>query len=710
MNKDFLLEIGVEELPARFLDPALAQLKELAENALAEKRLQWRKINTCGTPRRIALYVEELAEKQAPLEQDVKGPAAKVAFGPEGRPTRAAEGFARSQGVAVSELVLKKVGPVEYVFARKREEGRTAAAVLAEIAPGLITGIHFPKPMRWGALEVRFARPIRWIVALYGADLVDFHFAGLSAGRITYGHRFLAKGPLTLAEPRDYFARMRDGWVMLDPVGRRAETWRQVQSLAASAGGFVEENEDLLNEVTNLVEYPTALMGGFSPDYLRLPKEVLVTAMREHQRYFPVVNKDGGLLPRFIAVKNGAADHLDIVRAGNERVLRARLSDANFFYQEDRKTPLAEKVPALKKIVFQESLGTVYDKVVRVSQLAEYLAGILGASAAEKKQVLRAAYLAKADLVTSMVYEFPELQGIMGKEYALQSGEQPSVAEAIIEHYRPRFAGDALPLTLPGRILSMADKMDNIAGCFAIGIQPSGSQDPYALRRQALGVCHILLAGEIEISLWELIARAYKGFAGKVTLKLDQDTVRQEVAEFFRLRLRGIFGDCDFSYDTIDAVLAAGCDNPNDALLRAGALAEFRRETTFTALHTAFVRANNLSKNLKTDLLDRRSNIRTGAVEFLPIYAEILSDPAEKELDRALAAVRKKAPALLGKKEYRALLTEIAALQSPLETFFNAVLVMAEDEKVRSNRLALLKNLVLLVNNVADLSKIVIEA
>ena len=697
MNRDFLLEIGVEELPARFLDPALAQLKELAENALAEKRLKWGKINTYGTPRRITLFVEELAEKQEPLEQDVKGPAAKVAFTPEGKPTRAAEGFARSQGVAVSELVQMTVGTVAYVFARKREEGRPAAEVLAEIAPGFIAGLHFPKPMRWGDLEVRFARPIRWIVALHGPDVIDFQFAGISSGKITYGHRYLAKDPLTLADARGYFARMREGYVLVDPALRRAETWRQIQALAASAGGSVEENEDLLNEVNNLVEYPTALMGGFSPDYLRLPKEVLVTPMREHQRYFPVVNKDGGLLPQFIAVKNGAADHLDIVRAGNEKVLRARLSDANFFYQEDLKAPLAEKVSALKKIVFQESLGSVYDKVVRVSLLSEYLAGVMGASAEEKKQSLRAAYLSKADLVTNMVYEFPELQGIMGKEYALQSGEQPAVAVAILEHYLPRFAGDALPVSLPGRILSIADKMDNITGCFSIGIQPTGSQDPYALRRQALGVCHILLAGEIEICLPDLIDQSYKGLEGKVTLKQDNDMVRNEVLEFFQLRLRGIFGDYDFSYDTVDAVLAAGYDNPNDALLRARALAEFRRESTFAAMHTAFVRANNLSKNLKMD-----GNVT--------IDSDTLTDPAEKELYRALSEVKEKAPDMVAKKEYRVLMTEIAALQPPLETFFNAVLVMAEDEKVRANRLALLKNLVLLVNNVADLSKIVLGA
>lgn len=694
MPEDFLLEIGVEELPARFLEPGLAQMKELAESVLAEKRLAGEKIETFGTPRRLTLYVKGLPEKQEPLEQEVKGPAAKVAFSSTGAPTKAGEGFARSQGVKVSELTKKQVGGVDYVFAVKREEGRPAEEVLAEIAPGLIAALHFPKPMRWGHLEVRFARPIRWITALYGSKVVDFQYAALSSGRTTLGHRFLAKEPLAVANPKDYFDKMRSSYVMVNPSERKAEIWRQVQETAASVGGRVEENEDLLAEVNNLVEYPTALAGEFSPDYLRLPKEVLVTPMREHQRYFPVVDREGKLLNKFIAVKNGAADHMDTIRAGNEKVLRARLSDADFFYTEDLKTPLAEKVPALKKIIFQESLGTVYDKVVRISSLVEYLAGVAGLPAEDKKRALRASYLAKADLVTSMVYEFPELQGIMGREYALKSGENPVVARAISESYLPRFAGDELPATGPGKLLSIADKIDNITGCFAIGIQPSGSQDPYALRRQALGVSNILLEGEIELSLKELIACAYRGYEGKVALKFDQPEVADQVSAFFQQRLRGILIENGFSYDTVDAVLSAGCDNFVDALLRARALAEFRRENSFTQLLTAYIRANNLSRSTEARAVD------PGA----------LTEPAEKELYDILAGVQAKAPGLIEKKDFRALMSGIAALQAPLDAFFNAVLVMADDKKVRANRLALLKSLVLLVNIVADLSKIVAEA
>lgn len=691
-GKDFLLEIGVEEMPARFLDPALAELKELALEAFKESRLSYGLVKTYGTPRRLALFVEGLADSQKPLEIEVKGPAVKVAF-KDGVPTRAAEGFAASQGVKVADLVKKAVGHVDYVFALKREAGRPAPEVLSEIAPRLISGLHFPKPMRWGDLEVRFARPIRWIVSLFGKDIVEFEFAGLKAGRVTYGHRFLSKAPINLASPSEYLDKMMNNYVMVDTTLRREEIWRQVQELAADAGGLVEKDDDLLSEVNNLVEYPTALIGGFSEDYLKLPKEVLVTPMREHQRYFPVVGADGRLLAKFIAVKNGAADHLDIIREGNEKVLRARLADANFFYQEDLKTPLAEKVSALKKIVFQESLGTVYDKTVRVGELAAYLAGVMGAGEEEKKIALRAAYLVKADLVTNIVYEFPELQGIMGREYAERSGEGTAVADAILEHYLPRFAGDRLPETLPGKILSIADKIDTIVGCFGIGIQPTGSQDPYALRRQALGICHIVLEGQITLSLEKLIEAAYRGYEGKV-LQDSLEKVKEEVAEFFKLRIRGILADRGFSYDTVEAVLASGYDDFRDVLLRADALAGFRQDPDFNNLLTAFIRANNLSRNTSLHRVD----------------PALLEDPAEKELYRFLSEIQLEAESYLQKQGYHKLLAAIATLREPLDKFFNSVMVMVDDKEIRENRLALLANLARLVKQTADLSKIVVNA
>ncbi|MDD4335541.1 MAG: glycine--tRNA ligase subunit beta [Desulfotomaculaceae bacterium] len=692
-SRDFLLEIGVEEMPARFLEPALAELKELAATVLRESRLSYKSLTACGSPRRIALLAEGMAVSQTPLEIEVKGPAVKVAYR-DGVPTRAAEGFAAGQGVKVADLVQRPVGHVDYVFAVRREVGRPAMEVLPAIVPGLITGLHFPKPMRWGDLEFRFARPIRWIVSLFGTDIVEFAFTGLKAGRTTYGHRFLSKKPIDLAEPADYIETMRKNYVLVDVLQRKNEIWRQVCELARAAGGFVEEDEELLNEVTNLVEYPTALIGEFSPDYLKLPKEVLVTPMREHQRYFPVVDGAGRLLAKFIAVKNGAADHLDIIRAGNEKVLRARLADANFFYQEDLKTPLAEKVPELKKIVFQERLGAVYDKTVRVGEISAYLAGELAAGLEAKEAALRASVLAKADLVTNMVYEFPELQGYMGREYAVRSGEKQTVAETIFEHYLPRFAGDRLPQTMPGKILSIADKIDTIVGCFAIGIQPTGSQDPYALRRQALGISNIILDTKASLSLEKLIETAYCCYQEKVRLDLPVDKVKEEIAEFFKQRMKGILDERGFSYDTVDAALSAGYDDLYDVLLRAGALAEFRRDPDFADLLTAFIRANNLSKNAAT----------------LQINPALLEDSSEKELYTLLADVQEKSESYLAQQDYRGLLGAIATLQAPLDKFFTSVMVMVDDAAVRDNRLALLASLAALVKLVADLSKVVTSA
>jgi glycyl-tRNA synthetase beta chain len=690
-TQDFLLEIGMEEMPARFLNSALEQLKELAANLLRENRLPFGEIKTYGTPRRLALYVHNLAGMQESLIQEVKGPAAKVAFNPAGEPTRAALGFAKSQGVDVSQLVVKNLGPVEYVFAVKRQEGRPATEVLAGLCPSLIAGLHFPKPMRWGSLEVRFARPIRWLVALYGDQVIDFSYAGLRSGRITCGHRFLSQGLLEIPHASKYFEVMERGRVVVDPERRREMIWNQVQELAARAGGQVVPDEELLTEVTNLVEYPLALCGSFDESFLQLPAEVLVTPMREHQRYFPVRDSGGKLLPRFIAISNGNEEHLDTVRAGNEKVLRARLADAAFFWKEDLATPLAQRVEALKKVVWQESLGTVYDKVERLIGLSRYLARVFAAGEKETEQVLRAAYLAKADLVTSMVYEFPELQGVMGREYALASGEDPAVARAIYEHYLPRFSGDELPVSTPGRILSLADKMDTLVGCFATGIEPTGSQDPYGLRRQALGICHICLEGELVLSLRGLIEQAYEQYRGRVELKLRREQVISHLMDFFAQRLKGIFADRGLSYDTVEAVLAAGFDDLTGAWQRAQAVEAFRDEPHFEAVLTAFTRAHNLSR-------------RHGSTTVDPA---VLVHPAEVALYQKLKEVQEEVARNLAARDYRGALAAMASLRPGVDQFFDAVMVMVDDEKIRNNRLSLLRGVATLALDVADLSKLV---
>ncbi|MBO8136702.1 MAG: glycine--tRNA ligase subunit beta [Desulfotomaculum sp.] len=690
MAKDFLMEIGTEEIPARFIEPALSQLKELAEEAFAEQRLNYKEVETYGTPRRLVLYVRQLDEKQAELSIEKRGPAKDAAFDDDGNPTKAALGFARSLGVAVENLITKKAGKKEYVFAVIKEEGKLTEKVLAEIAPQLIDSLRFPKPMRWGNLDYRFARPIHWIVALYGKEIIPFTVANLASNRFTYGHRFLSSGALKVDDPKHYFEVMRNEYVMVDGNERRRVIWQQVQDLAAEAGGQVQPDKELLDEIANIVEYPTALMGSFAERYLDMPDEVIITPMREHQRYFPVLDKEGKLMPKFIAVRNGTEKHLDIVTAGNEKVLAARLADAEFFYKEDLKAPLAEKVNDLKKVVWLEELGTVYDKVQRISRLADALADKLGADNKQKDTISRAAYLSKADLVTNMVYEFPELQGVMGREYALKNGEEQEVAQAVFEHYLPRHAGDELPVSLAGKVLSLADKFDSIVGCFAIGIQPTGSQDPYALRRQALGAVNIILDGELPISLNEMINLAYIGYQGK-NLKLDLDTLTAEIQEFFKQRVKGIFSEKGFSYDIIDSVLEAGFDVIVDAWKRGQALSEFRKRPEFNDLMTAFNRVNNLAKKSEGGVISK----------------ELLKEEVEKDLYSAYVNFSTNMARYMENKDYVNACEETAKLLGPINNFFEQVMVMVDDEKIRNNRLALLYSLAQEMKTIADFSKIV---
>jgi len=688
-KNQFLLEIGVEEMPARFLEPAFKQLKELAEDGLKENRLGYENIEAYGTPRRLVLFIDGLADVQEPLEDEVKGPAQKVAFDVDGRPTKAARGFAASQGVRVSELQIKTVKGVDYVFAVRRQPGRAAEDVLAELCVQWIKGLHFPKPMRWGDLDVRFARPIRWLVALFNNKVVKFRYAKLTSGRRTYSHRFWGGRTFEVGNPAGYFVTMKLNYVIVDPGERREIIRKQVQKLAMQEGGVVKEDRELLAEVANLVEYPTAFCGSFEEHYLSLPQEVLITPMREHQRYFPVFDKNGNLLPKFIGVANSTSEHIDKIRAGNEKVLRARLADAEFFYREDLKEPLTEKVSGLKKIIFQEELGTVYEKMERIRSLATELAGVLGMGDRVREQVKNAAFLAKADLVTNMVYEFPELQGIMGREYALRAGVEPAVCEAIFEHYQPRFAGDDLPVTAAGRVLSISDKLDNIVGCFGIGKLPTGSQDPYALRRQALGICNIILDAGMHLSFKDMVSRTYAGYGGR--LKLGLNEVLSSLEEFFQQRLKSIFTEAGFSYDVIDAVLAVGFDDFTDTMSRAQALADFRENRAFQDVITVYNRANNLA----------------GKVDDTEVDPGAFRDPAESQLYAEFIGVKSEAEKALKEGDYMAALVNFTRLYQPIDRFFNSVMVMDEDPGLRRNRLALLKNITVLVKQVADLSKVV---
>lgn len=690
MARDFLLEIGLEEMPARFIDPALDQLKDLASSILKENRLKFEEVYSLGTPRRLAVVVKGLEEKQESLVKEVKGPALKVAI-KDGKPTKAAEGFAKSQGVSIDELVTKSVGPVEYLYAVIKEEGNATEQLLEGLAPKFITGLNFPKPMRWGNLDFRFARPIRWLVALYGERVIPFELAGLKAGNISYAHRFLSSGPVIINSPDEYIGLMAKEYVLIDPKVRKERIRKQIEELATEAGGIIYSDEELLSEVNNLVEYPVAVMGSFETSYLELPPEVLITPMKEHQRYFPVQDASGKLLPRFITVANAAINHLDIVRAGNEKVLKARLEDAAFFWREDLKETLDSRVEALNKVVFLEGLGTMYQKVERISDLSEYIVKSLGGDAQSISDTIRAARLAKADLVTNMVYEFPELQGVMGKEYALRSGEKAIVAQAIYEHYLPRHAGDQLPQSLPGKALSFADKLDTLVGCFGIGIQPTGSQDPYALRRQALAICNIILDYGPGVLLSDMIKQAYRGLADRVELRYSEEKVTGDIIEFFRQRLRGLFGDKGFSYDVIEAILASGFDDLADAHMRGRAVEEFRSNPAFSAMLNVYTRASNLANKAEVDKIDM----------------SLLEDETEKKLYSIFSGLEKEVQSHTSNQEYLKALEKISELQEPLNEFFEKVMVMVDDLDMRNNRLALLKRISGCVGTVADFSKLV---
>jgi len=687
--RNLLLEIGTEEIPAKFMPPALKQINELAERKFKEARLEFSEIKAYGTPRRIVLFVEGLPETQKDLVEEVKGPSAKVAFDAEGKPSKAALGFARGQGVEVSDLTVKETESGPYVFALKKVSGKSVNQVLSELLPQLVLGINFPKPMRWGNTEVKYARPIRWLVALFGNEVVNFTIEGLTSGKVSRGHRFLGSENIEIQEAGQYFALMENNFVIVDPEKRKDMIMNQINDLAISVDGVVEPDEELLEEITFLVEYPTALMGGFAEKYLAIPKEAVITPMKEHQRYFPVLANTGELMPKFITVRNGNGEYLEIVQAGNEKVLEARLADAKFFYDEDQRVELEDYVDKLKAIVFQESLGTIYEKVERIQKAVKNLARILKVDVEIEKRALRAAFLAKADLVTNMVYEFPELQGIMGEKYALLSGENEKVARAIFEHYLPRNAEDILPDTLEGTLVSIADKIDTIAGCFAVGIEPTGSQDPYALRRQAAGICNIILNKNLEISLTTLIEQALENYSEKLTI--DRVKLTKDIYNFFEQRVRNILAEAGHRYDIIEAIIVAGYDNLPEALLRAKALDNVKGTETFNKLLTAFTRANNLAKKAESDV----------------IKEEYLVEAVEHELFTKLLKAREQIKERIKEKDFENALKIVAQLEEPINAFFEGVMVMVEDEKIKANRLAILLEITELVKPMADLTKIV---
>lgn len=711
-----LFEIGTEEIPAKFMPGILKQLKELAAAKMQELRIPFEDITVYGTPRRMAFIADGVAETQADVVVEAKGPSVKIAY-VSGAPSKAAQGFARGQGVDVKDLVVRD----NYVYAVKHLAGQPVVELLPGFLMDILTSLSFPKTMRWADYEFRFVRPIRWMVALFGDQIIPVEICGVKSGKFSMGHRFMqqslkaaaesqgllsaalskvgnkvysalagVKGAVEIPSAGDYKKVMYDNFVMVDQDERRALILQQIKDLAAQNGGEAEINEDLLEEVNYLVEWPTALCGKFEEKFLSLPKECIITPMREHQRYFPVLDEDGNLLNKFITVRNGGSEHLDIVTHGNERVLRARLSDAEFFFNEDRATKLEDRLEKLKTVSFQEGLGNMYDKSERLVKMAEMLRFAIN-TPVDEEELRRCALLCKTDLVTGMVIEFTELQGVMGREYALLDGEKPEVATGIFEHYLPRFAGDALPATTIGRIVGIGDKLDNICATFSRGLAPTGSQDPYALRRQALGVINILLDANYHISLAKIIA----GTLYLLDIKPEETgKLVPQIMEFFKQRLRNLLMDQGIRYDVIDAVFAdKRNDDMVDLAVRCKALAAYVEAGNAEPLVQVSVRVSNLCKKIEKEVA---------------ISGALFKDESENKLHEVVAAVSKEIIPEIVLYDYAAVLKAGEKVIEPVNTFFDNVMVMDEDENVKNNRLAMLEEVRGIVNAVGDLSLLVL--
>ncbi len=689
MGKELLLEVGTEEVPAGFLPGALAGLRDLCEERMKEERLAFETVETFGTPRRLILHVEGISEQQEDLNKTVMGPAKSVAFDAEGNPTKAAMGFARGQGIDVEDLAIQETSKGEYISAVKKEFGLPALDVLQKILPPMITSLQFPKSMRWGSGTLRFARPIHWILALYNEEVIPFEVDGIKSGNLSRGHRFMSPGSYTVHSIKSYKALSRDHALMFNPDDRRKEIEKQIQEIEKEVGGRVIPDEGLLEEVVYLVEYPTALCGSFEKGFLSLPRQVLITSMREHQRYFSMENDQGDLIPHFITVSNTRPKDTSAIVAGNERVLRARLTDGLYFYKTDCKRSLYEYVEDLKGVTFQEKLGTLFEKVERIVELATWLSKEKGL--ADPDLASRAALLCKADLCTEMVGEFPTLQGEMGREYALLSGEPEQVSRAIEEHYRPRYAGDLLPVTPEGSVVSLADKIDTIAGCFGVGLIPSGSEDPYALRRQTLGIVTILLEKGYPVSLHDMIDQAMNFLSGKISR--DSSEVKTEILDYFKGRLSGLLISHGHRYDTVEAVLETGFDQVPNVMARVEALSAFRKETLFEPFTVVCKRAMNIIKENKDCDVDQ----------------SLLKQECEKSLYQAILQSEEQVQALVPAGKYEDALKEVASLRSPIDEFFDGVMVMDEDQKIRRNRLNLLTRIAVLVSGIADFSRIVVQ-
>ncbi len=679
-----LLEIGTEDLPARFLPPAIQQLKENSGIIFKENHIRFSDIKTYGTPRRLAMIANGIPLTQEDRTKEVFGPSKKVAFDEKGNPTRAATGFANSQGVSVEGLIIKNKDRGEYVVAVIEEKGVYVRELLPEIIKKIVLSLHLPKSMRWGTGNIRFVRPMRWLLALFDEEIISFEIDGIKSSNITRGHRFLSPAAFQIKEISSYKNLLRNNYVIIDQEDRKKIITNKVEELSVSAEGKPVKDEELLETVVNLVEYPVPVIGTFPLKYLKLPRELLITVMKDHQKYFAVENGEGKLTNHFIVISNTSEDNSETVRIGAERVIKARFEDARFYFKEDSKKPLSERIEELKKVTFQERLGSIYEKTERMATVAGFFADRLLPSAKEKLN--RAAWLAKTDLITGVVREFPELQGTIGKYYAIHDGEDSEVAYAMEEQYLPAYSGGRLPQTDVGALLSITDKIDNIASFFSIGITPTGSEDPFALRRQALGIIAILLKRNYNLNLKELVE---KSIVNLKNLK-DIGELKKQILQFFENRLQTVFSDQGYSPDLIQSISSLSIDlQLRDLQERLKALQKFKGDSEYNDFLTAIKRVHNIIPKGKIPELN----------------TELLIEEPEKRLKERLDSVRSDLVGVLKDKYYDAIKL-LSSLTEPINNFFDHVLVMDKREEIKQNRLSLLNMLWITMSTIADFSQL----
>ncbi|PYZ94260.1 glycine--tRNA ligase subunit beta [Salipaludibacillus keqinensis] len=693
-NRTLLLEIGLEEMPARFVTNAMNQLKQRVEKWFESHRLSYSKVEAYSTPRRLAVVVDGLVEKQEDMEEEAKGPSKKIAIDDAGEWSKAAQGFARGQGATVNDLYFKELKGEEYVFLKKHTSGEAVQSLLPELKE-VILSIPFPKNMKWGTNDLRFVRPVKWIVALFGEEVVPFDIAGIHTNRVTYGHRFLGS-KVEVKEADHYVQTLLKEFVIVDPLERKKAIRTQIERMAEEENWSIFIDEDLLEEVNNLVEYPTALYGSFDERFLTVPDDVLITSMREHQRYFPVKNGAGELLPYFVTVRNGDHRHLENVQKGNEKVLRARLADSEFFYQEDLRKNFASLFDRLEAIVYHEELGSVADKVRRVKDLAVKLADKAGATEVEKQQTERAARLSKVDLVTHMVNEFPELEGRMGEEYALKAGEHVNVAQAIREHYLPKQSGDPLPQSSISAYVAVADKLDTLVTSFGIGNIPTGSQDPHGLRRQTAGILQIFLSEAWSFDLFTCIEEAIDLAAERDLLKRSKQEIIRDLTDFVKLRYKSILQDQGIRYDVVDAILKTQLGRVTIVVRKGKFLMEQLSTPSFKNDVEAFSRVTNIAKKAE----DKKAMVDKG----------LFQEKQEKELQTLAEEKQDKLLTLLNESRIEEAYDELKSLEPAIHDYFDHVMVMADDPKVKQNRLSQMVLVAKTITSFADFQTIVFHS